>query len=207
MKYLLSGLSVIFLSLLLFVSAPRQITAQSLAKEYANSIVLLLGDDGGGGTGFLVRTPSGKVLLLTNKHVCESVKYIQQEGRRIPTQIVEASESTDLCLMTVPSEFARPLPLALVAPAKYSTVYVIGYGMLLPLAVTQGNFLGDLNQPVFVVKAPDYLTAPVLPGNSGSPVLDEQGNVVGVVFASSMMIDGRAISVPLSDIKTFIAPY
>lgn len=51
--------------------------------------------------------------------------------------------------------------------------------------------------------AADIVTANILPGNSGSPVLNAYGHVVGVVFAGSPG-SGRGFIVPLDDVKDFL---
>lgn len=68
------------------------------------NIVYVMGERGMG-TGFHVQTPSGKIYILTNRHVCETTNsnsvFIKDEfmDRAIPKRIIEKSNSHDLCLI------------------------------------------------------------------------------------------------------------
>lgn len=178
-----------------------------LILKAAPSIVMLLGDYSGG-TGFVVEAPSGKKYVLTNRHVCEDSREVAKRDRRTLLQLVEISKKSDLCLLS--ANPVSPLPALKVAktvPSKFQRIFIIGHGGLLPLAITEGLWLGKIGMEVLGVKSPDITTVPILPGNSGSPVLTESLEVVGVAFASSQYINNRAILVPLEDIQDFLKDY
>ncbi len=137
------------------------------------------------GTGFVV----GADLVMTNQHVIEGCSRIfvrTADNRTLPvTQAPVADARRDLALLRVPG---NPGPtLAFRANPVRRGEGVVTYGF--PLAgllssgptLTTGEVsalagLGD-NQTQF------QISAPVQQGNSGGPLLDRQGNVVGVVVS------------------------
>lgn len=72
MKKLLALLIVI---LLLIPIAPQIL--HKVLVNHANIVMLLSPDYNGGGTGFHVKAPSGKIYIMTNKHVCSAAKQIK----------------------------------------------------------------------------------------------------------------------------------
>jgi S1-C subfamily serine protease len=184
---------------------------QAIRVNRVESIYALWAVNGdGGGTAFLVTSPKGKEYLLTNRHVCEGAYVVEMGGELFPAEKVEIASNTDLCLLIPPapvSKADRGLTIADSAPSILAPIHIIGQGQLLGNALTRGHFVAQLRQVILSVTNPYYVTAPVLPGNSGSPAFDEHGKVFGVVFASSQAIDNRALLVPLEDIKAFLAPY
>lgn len=144
--------------------------------------------NGGGsksGSGFLVDN-SGHI--LTNHHVvdkCASVEITDQEGS-YPAEVVARNQVWDLALLKakvpgrVPVSFRDPG-----TPALGEHVIVAGYplkGLLTDgLQVTDGTVSATKgirnDEKVFQV------TAPVQPGNSGGPLFDASGSVIGVVVA------------------------
>jgi serine protease Do len=134
----------------------------------------------GYGTGFIV-TGAGEV--LTNRHVIADCRSLSIDGK--PAVVLAEDETFDLALLkaeglagVVPATFARD-------PARLnSDVTVAGY----PLP----DLLGGLNITRGAVTSLKgiggdginmQISAPVQPGNSGGPVVNAAGQVVGVVVA------------------------
>lgn len=182
------------------------ISCSSFSTKQADS-VFMVGSARGAGTSFLVQAPSGKSYLLTNAHVCAIAAEVVSHLRNASITIIEASFDTDLCLIEAPAFMEAPLSIADKEPQAHEKVFVIGFGASLGNTITEGRWVGRLRRPVFSVNSPAYITAQVLPGNSGSPVLNGRGQVVGVVFASSGTIMNRGLLVPLEDIKKFLELY
>lgn len=174
-----------------------------------SSYVMLTTIEGnGGGTGFYVKAASGKTVIVTNRHICDgSAIYQYKFGRPIELQIIEVAPHTDLCLLQPVANYAQPLRLAAKEPQPHDKVHVIGFGLLLGESRTDGYWVGRLAGMLLGVESPAYATAPILPGNSGSPIMNEQGEVVGVVFASSEEIDNRSVIVNLDQLRQFLAAY
>ena len=178
-----------------------------VSRIESNVVMLTNESSTGGGTGFEVVTPHGQVLTLTNRHICDhDARYAHlEDGRIIPLRILEISKTTDLCILEGIQGYSG-LTVATEELQHGDIVDIYGYGMLLPLTHSAGEFVGEMGTPVLSVLAPQYVTNVILPGNSGSPVLKD-GKVVGVAYASGEQIAFRALIVPLSDVKDFLRPY
>ncbi len=137
------------------------------------------------GTGFVV---SRKQHVLTNYHVVEGCSSLFATVKEIetPAILVAADGDRDLAVLRIDSSNLVPLTFSDVSQAKLGqTVIAIGYplrGLLAPsVNLTTGTVsslagLGNDNRRI-------QITAPVQPGNSGGPLLDDSGHVVGVVVS------------------------
>jgi S1-C subfamily serine protease len=145
---------------------------------------------GGSGTGFLI----AKGMILTNHHVIEQCRQIKVGASEWEAQVIAKDGASDLALLqsSIPTEiFATFRDRHSIDLGE--SILAVGYplrGVLSSqLNITLGNvssLAGPLNdQTVF------QLTAPIQPGNSGGPILDESGNVVGMVV--SKLNDMRAL--------------
>lgn len=159
----------------------------------------------GSGTGFVVEAPSGGKYIVTNKHVCAGVPaFIQSSERLIFAKVLKVSDTSDLCLLAA-DRMEGGLQLASQEPEQHAPFYILGWGYMLGLTLTQGHWVGHpIPDDVMGVTRPSYGTATILPGNSGSPVFDQHGYVVGVAYASGDAVDNRALMVPLQDLKDFL---
>lgn len=188
-----------------------------------------------GGTGFAVRGDSGKVYTMTNAHVCRidggKIYANLANGRKIPLQILEFSEEHDLCIASAVPKL-KGLKLAS-SVAVGEELGVVGHPKLMPLTLSRGELIGYQNVIVLVdeqecddteqgaaYKTVLSLFGPVcildvegalsniliLPGNSGSPVVNFWGNITAVAFAADAR-DGWGILVPLKYVKAFLRNY
>lgn len=126
-------------------------------------------------------------LVLTNAHVvarCGSVEVTHQ-GRRLPASIRQRDERQDLALLAAADLPEMPYPALRQQANVGEAVMVAGYplaGLLSSdLIVTDGivnalSGIGDRDSHL-------QMSAAVQPGNSGGPLLDRGGNLVGVVVA------------------------
>jgi len=131
------------------------------------------------GTGWAV----SKSQILTNAHVVAGCSRVSVAGRAA-ARVQSVDSKSDLALLAVPSNrFVASLRNGRLRQGDVVTV--VGYplrGLLASGAnVTTGNvsaLAGMQNDSRFV-----QISAPVQPGNSGGPLLDSSGNVVGVVVS------------------------
>ena len=138
-------------------------------------------------------------LLVTNHHVitgCSKLSVVTPEGRRAAS-VVSAEASIDLALLRVFG--MRGAVASLRTPRSVAlgeTISVFGF----PLAGTlssSGNFTGGLVSSLQGLRnaaGEIQITAPVQPGNSGGPVLDASGLVVGVVQSKLDAVRAAALT-------------
>lgn len=136
------------------------------------------------GTGFFV---SRDGLVLTNAHVvdgCASIRVTDRDGATAPANVAFASDKVnDLALLRtriVPGEIAalRRTPVQ-----RGEEVAAFGYPLTSVLS-SGGSFTrGDVSATEGMKDDTRHMqiSVPVQPGNSGGPVVDFYGNVVGVV--------------------------
>lgn len=177
-----------FIVAVVFVSVAAAQTAQQIAKKAFESTVLLVMEDTnsqpiGLGSGFFVKPHQ----IATNLHVVEGAKsgYAKLIGQKTKYDIKGISamdEKRDLVILNVSAFGKLSLPLddsdtVLVG----ETVYAVGnpHGL-------EGTFSQGIISSVRTVGTDKLLqlTAPISPGSSGGPVLNDRGNVIGVSVAT-----------------------
>ena len=103
-----------------------------------------VGDQSGGGTGFLVKAPSGKTFMITNDHVCVGttggIMHASNDYTTYDAQIIERSQKTDLCVLTAPSDYSDGLSFASEI-YRGEQVRAVGYPKLMPLTMSN---VGDI---------------------------------------------------------------
>lgn len=136
------------------------------------------------GTGFFV-SASGQV--ITNAHVVEGCTDARIRGRSVSeatAKIVARDSINDLALLITEHRNDKYASIRMAARLG-EPVAAFGFPLTQVLA-TSGNFtLGNITALAGIADDTRYIqiSAPIQPGNSGGPLLDEQGNVVGVVTA------------------------
>jgi len=136
------------------------------------------------GTGFFVSSEGN---VLTNAHVvkgCTTAQVAQPGGKSEPARIVAVDATNDLALLSVSW---RPSRVPNLRAGAKTGEGVASYGFphvgMLP---STGNFtLGNVSATSGLGDDSRMLqiSAPVQSGNSGGPLMDQSGNVVGVVVA------------------------
>jgi S1-C subfamily serine protease len=136
------------------------------------------------GTGFFV---SEKGHIITNFHVIEDssdVSIMLQSGETIPAKVIKADPANDVALLKIEK---NSVALSLSDKSvKGDQVLTIGF----PLVSTQGKeskvTFGNINALSGIQGDVRFLQidVPIQPGNSGGPLINEDGEVIGVVTAT-----------------------
>lgn len=170
----------------------------ALIKKMEPSIVVIVtyGRDGamlGQGSGFFV-DQNGDV--ITNSHVLQGASRAvvrTADGKEYPVQTVLAEDKEgDLVRVSVQisKEAVRPLPVSVKLPEVGEKIIIIGTPLGLDKTVSDGIVSAVRDVPSFgkIIQ----VTAPISPGSSGSPVINMQGEVVGI--ATFFVVAGQNLN-------------
>lgn len=198
-------------------------------KELGKSVVRVLAPNmRGGGTGFAVESDAGRV-IVTNAHVCEAaengVLVIEQNGRKALSRILKHDTAVDLCAITDDLELPV-LTIGRGSPYYFQPISVLGHPRLEQLTPEHGVYLSEnlvqISMRGFAdVKSTEQAdtlfdensatmifvlgetTVRIFPGNSGSPALDSDGEVVGV-FNSADNEAHKGLIIPVRHLRKFL---
>ena len=176
----------------------------------ARAHVVRIRTDDGMGTGFVV-SESGQI--LTNAHVVgddDTPSVETYEGQTFAAKTFRRGSEVDLALLQVdpPSGDWTPMKVVPVAlPEVGSDVYIIGHPVGLGWTITRGivsavRKVGEV-APIEMIQT----DAAISPGNSGGPLLDRHGHLVGVVVSklTGPGIESVGFAIPVAYAAVFIA--
>lgn len=162
-------------------------------------------------TGFAVNN-SGYV--VTNYHVIEQANRIKVKGlngdfsKAIDAEIVLEDANNDICVLKVPDSIRGEIPYGLASKSSEvgKSVYVLGY----PLRTSMGDEIKLTNGIIssktgFQGDPTSYqISAPVQNGNSGGPVFDDYGNIIGIVNAKHLKAENASYCIKINYLKTLL---
>jgi serine protease Do len=163
------------------------------------------------GSGFLI-DPSGYV--VTNNHVAgdaDKIVVTLQDGTKLDAKLVGADAKTDLALLKVESSHA--LPYLKFADSDRARVgdWVVAIGNPFGLGGTAtAGIISARGRDIQSGPYDDYLQidAPINAGNSGGPVFNTAGEVIGVntaIFSPNGGNIGIGFAIPADQAKTIVA--
>jgi S1-C subfamily serine protease len=144
--------------------------------------------------------------VVTNRHVVEGATRVEvttYDGRDYVAYSSLVAPVADLALLTLDSVFTETATIALIEPSVGDPLSIVGYPLGQALTVEDGAFIG-VEQDTLGAAGGDvwFINAHIEHGSSGSPVYDENGDVVGIVYAGDE--DWDALAWPASSLQELI---
>ncbi|MFT4993186.1 MAG: serine protease Do [Paraglaciecola sp.] len=188
--------NILFLLSLFSVFALSQQTAQNLFSQHQKAlyqiriIELSSGNKSSIGSGFQIDEDGA---MVTNYHVVSEylfypekyrIEFLAVDGQKGDLQLLDFDVVNDLALVKKTTENEQPpaFSLAQSLPLQGSTIYSLGNPHDLGMIVVPGTFNG-LKKNSFYQRI--HFTGAINPGMSGGPVVNPQGEVVGVNVATA----------------------
>ncbi|MDQ3818296.1 MAG: tetratricopeptide repeat-containing serine protease family protein [Acidobacteriota bacterium] len=186
--------------------AQAQTTLPELVRNVKPSVVGVISYDAKGevqitGTGFFVRP--GQV--ITNLHVIEGARRVEirtldGKGKTYEVKgLLNVDDEGDLALLSLdmPQDRDRSLELSTALPEEGEDVFVIGNPLRLEGSVSNGIVSAVREVPGLgqIIQ----ITAPISHGNSGSPLFNMKGQVIGIV--SMKVTNGQNINLALGSAR------
>jgi serine protease Do len=178
-----------------------------------NAVVEVVSADSGlarEGTGFLIRH-SGHVVIVTNEHVIHGARALKLRFRdsvTVDADVVDSSSTNDLATLRVKGvNLERYSPLTAGASSDLQIgdeLMTIGHPLRESHHLSIGLYAGKdrLDELGTMLR----LNMPVDPGNSGGPLLNNRGRVVGVVTLKDVRASSLAFAVPIENLEKLKVP-
>ncbi|KMK76515.1 S1C family serine protease [Alkalihalobacillus pseudalcaliphilus] len=145
---------------------------------HSKEAVVLIQNGPGRGTGFIIDEDG---YIITNEHVVNQRDPISvhfQDGSAYVAEVIESDVNLDIALLKIEASDLPSLSLSTEELQVEDSIYVIGNPLLQMQIANQGEVL-EKGERFNVLR----ISNSIYPGHSGSPVLNEQGEVIGVVYA------------------------
>ena len=196
-----------------FLQQDQSLSEEELVIRCKPAVVKIAVSSAGGkgrssqGTGVNL-DPQG--MIITNRHVIEgapSVEVIFSDEKRYFSRNIEIIDGYDLAVIKLNAKDLPFLPVVTERMAELGQVVtVIGN----PLGINRVSSRGEVKEfietdsgmPAFTI------STAIAPGSSGSPVLDENGSLVGIIFAmGTVSINDekheRALAIPSTVLNNY----
>lgn len=193
--------------------------SSSVDKVYGSTVVVIASSKGktiSTGTGFIYKTKDNKAYVMTNNHVIDGADSVVVEfndkSEKIEASIVGGDTYADIAVLTIKNDNYTAVELGEVDELKLGdTIFTVGSPMGVDYkgTVTKGILSGKERMVAVNLtgSASDYymkvlqIDAAVNPGNSGGPLCDVSGKVVGIISLKIVKdeVEGMGFAIPIED--------
>lgn len=191
------------LALFLALAAPPALAQFEQAIQQVRDAIVTVETPDGTGAGFVVNSDG---YVLTNQHVVGKATDISvklRSGEKLKATVARTGEDTDLCLLKVERKHLPAVQFAPSAQLKQGAdVAAVGA----PLGLENTLTKGVLSSTAREVDGKRYIQidAALNPGNSGGPVINADGCVVGVATSVAKEAQGIGLAIPSDDVTAFL---
>ncbi|WP_439625022.1 trypsin-like peptidase domain-containing protein [Gemmata sp.] len=190
---------------------PAKLAGEDLYALAAPSVVVVKSGDGSG-SGVCVGRAD---VVVTNAHVVDRADEVEVQVFAVRDKklvragvakgkVIYRAEGVDLAVIQLPATAPKltPLPVATASPKAGARVYALGSPGLGSDVLEQSISDGLVSAAARKLDGRTYLqhTSAVNPGNSGGPLVDEYGRVVGIVTLKAKL-DNVSFAVPVETLR------
>ncbi len=194
--------------------------SSSVDKVY-NSTLAITASKGGSvlstGTGFIYKKSGDKAYIMTNNHVIENADKVMVEfndnDKKIEAKVIGSDKYADIAVLTIKDDNYEIVEIGDNETLKLGdTIFTVGspMGLTYKGTVTKGILSGkDRMVEVSISNSTttDYymkvmqIDAAVNPGNSGGPLCDVSGKVIGIISLKIVQdeVEGMGFAIPIED--------
>lgn len=195
--------------------------SSSVDKVYDSTVVVIASANGkqiSTGTGFIYKENDGKSYIMTNNHVIDGATDVAIEfndgSDRVKADIVGGDEYADIAVLTIANDDGyKAVEIGDSDSLKLGdTIFTVGspMGVNYKGTVTKGILSGKdrmVEVSISNSSSSDYymrviqIDAAVNPGNSGGPLCDVSGNVIGIISLKIVQseVEGMGFAIPIED--------
>ncbi len=177
----------------------------TVVDSVRRSLVQITNGRGGAGAGTIWHADG---LIITNYHVIagrSSLKVTLPDGRALPARLLASDPDHDLAALSVN---VNNLPTIVLGDSKQlqpgQWVLAVGHPWGIPGAVTAGIVINMGLPPEMFPSGGEFIQVGLhlRPGHSGGPLVDVQGQLIGI----NTMVAGPSVglAVPIHVVKTFL---
>ena len=194
--------------------------SSSVDKVYSSTAIIVAYKDGkqiSTGTGFVYKKDNNKAYIMTNNHVVDKADEVEIEfndkKERIDAKILGGEAYSDIAVLTIDAKEAETIVETGDSESLKlgDTIFTVGspMGINYKGTVTKGILSGKERMVEVSLSngGADYymkvlqLDAAVNPGNSGGPLCDVSGKVVGIISLKIVQdeVEGMGFAIPIED--------
>jgi len=177
------------------------------------------------GSGVVFTHVNGETYILTAGHVCSQdvpkkisfkkvpfaleietkIKFYDIWGNSHEGNIIHVDHENDICLVKSPGEWARSVNIANSMPLPGERVFNIAapFGIYAPgmVPIFEGLYCGSDSAKN------EFYSIPTKPGSSGSPVFNNNGELISLIHSSSIMLESLGLGCALENLQEIIKAY
>lgn len=197
----------VLLSLLMvmamLLASPVSANAIGFEAESAYASVFVVYSGNSLGSGFAI----GENCIVTNAHVIadnDHITIISYDGDEFEAAILGISEDEDIAVLVVDNITFPYLPVADLSSMKTGDdIYAIGAPKGMAYTLTKGS----VSAKERIVRSKSYIQidAAINEGNSGGPLLNDNGQVLGMNSLKMSDSEGIGLAIPISQICEYIS--
>jgi serine protease DegQ len=173
-----------------------------VARQVTPTVVSIVVPQYGSGSGAVIRRDG---MILTNAHVVGTARTVQvglADGRKVSGTVLGRDIGLDVAVVRIPVDDAPVAPLGNSDQLQVGQLAIaVGNPLGLERTVTTG-VISAVNRPGRTLGGETFIQtdAAISPGNSGGPLVDSRGNVIGINSAELLGqgVSGLGFAIPIN---------